>query len=261
MIEIYLMDGCEEESLRKFLEKITGLNLAYTIKKIAKKPRRYLSCYVEGAYKQAGIWGLPVELGTMRLLCASELVGPIHGQSLTLKRKDGIQKLMFASHPDAETLCSIALHELGHALKAVRKSTHNCVTTVKAKKELAAEITKTLVQQGTLEKLGKLYPESMVELGGSHCLEPACVMQVYTASSAITAEQPFCDLCFENVKNEIKKVNEEFEAVKNKCGDCVYLKRCMQTKEWVWDGSDPCDEFEQDHTLAEKKEVSQEEDN
>jgi len=249
VIEIYLMDGCEEESLRKFLIRLVDMKLAYTVKKLPKKPYRLLSCYVEGAFKQAGIWGLPVERGHLRLLCASEQVGPLFGQSVTIKRKDGLQKLMFASHPDPDTLCTVALHELGHALKAVRKKTHDCVMTVKTKKELSAETTRTLIQQGALEKLGKLYPESMVELGGSHCLEAACIMQVAPSNSAIGFDQPFCDLCFDNVKDEVKKVNAEFEAVKNKCGDCTYLKRCMNTKEWVWDGSDPCNEFEQDPTL------------
>lgn len=260
MLEIYLLDGCQEKSLEKFLQRLVNFELPYVIRKSPKKPNRILSCYVEGAYKGAGIWGMPLEPGTMRMLCASELVGPNWGQSVTIKRKDGLQKLMFASHPDPDTLSTVALHELGHTLKAVRKRTHKLVMQVKIDKELAAETTRTLVQQGTLDKLGKLHPESMVELGGSHCLEPACIMQVAPSNDAINFAQPFCNICFDNVREEIKKVNEEFEKVKNKCGDCIYLKKCMYTKEWVHEGANTCEEFEQDPTQMANNEPPKQED-
>jgi hypothetical protein len=248
MLEIYLLDGCEEKSLEKFLQRLVKFELSYVIRKAPKKPKRILSCYVEGAFKAAGIWGMPLERGTMRMLCASELVSPNWGQSVTVKRKSGLEKLMFASHPDPDVLSGVALHELGHTLKAVKKRTHKLVMQVKMSKELAPETTRTLIKQGTLEQLGKLHPESMVELGGSHCLEPGCIMQVALPNNVINVQQPFCQLCFDNVTEEIKKVNEEFEAVKNKCGDCIYLKKCMYTKEWVHEGADTCDEFEQDPT-------------
>lgn len=248
MLEIYLYDGCQEESLRPFLERLVKFQLAYTIKKAPRKHKEVLGGYLEAAYKQAGIWGLPVEKGTMRMLCTSELVQPIPGQTVILKRKDGIQTLMVASHPDPDVLCSVALHELGHALKAVRRRTHDCVMVVKARKEMAIEAARTLINEGALEKLGELYPESMVELNGAHCLDRMCVMWPQPSERAIKVEKPFCDICFKNVTEEIKKVNEEFERVKEKCGDCVYLRKCMRTKEWVWEGADTCDEFSADPT-------------
>lgn len=235
MLEIYLIDGTEEASLGKFLKKITDMNLAYVIKKAPSKHEKHLSCYVEAAYKQAGIWFLPLPKAHLRMLVANELVGPLAGQSMG--------NLMFASHPDPDTLSTIALHELGHSLKAVRKRTHTCVMSIKAKRDMMSDTKATLIKQGALEKLAKLHPDGMVDLDGAHCLGLGCIMQVVPSNTLINVDHSFCDLCFDNVKDSIKKINEEFEETPSLCGDCEYLVRCMQTKEHVYEQSDICPEF------------------
>ena len=242
MLEIYLLEGTEEASLTLFLQKLVKMELNYIIRKAPSKHTRILSCYVEAAYKQAGIWGLPLPRGHLRLLVASETVGPLAGQSAG--------KLMFASHPDPETLCTVALHELGHSLKAVRRKTHTLVMQVKAKRDLMNDTKNTLIQQGALDKLSKLYPDSMVELDGAHCLGMGCIMQVMPKPSAVTQEDSFCDLCADNVKDSVKKINAEFDETPNYCGDCANLRSCMYSKEHVYEGSDICEEFNQDPTLV-----------
>lgn len=239
MLEVYLLDGTEEMSIGKFLKKITDMGLVYTINKAPKKHEKILGCYVESAYKAAGIHYLPLPKAHMRILLASETVGPITGQ--TLRR--GTERYMFASHPDPDTLCSIALHELGHALQAVKKSSHTCVMSVKAKRELMQDAKSALVQEGALEKLSRQHPDGMIELDGAHCLAMGCVMQVVTAGSAINANEPFCVLCLENVTKSIRKINDEFDDTPSYCGDCEYLRKCMWTKEYVYEGSDICPEF------------------
>lgn len=246
MLEIYLIEGTEESSLTLFLQKLVKMQLNYVIRKAPTKHTRILSCYVEAAYKQAGIWGIPVPRGHLRMLVAAESVTPLSGQS--------VGKLMFASHPDPETLCTIALHELGHSLKAVRRKSHNLVMQVKAKRDLMNDTKNTLIQQGALERLSKLYPDSMIELDGAHCLSMGCIMQVMPKSSAISQPESFCDLCFENVKAAVKKINGEFDETPNYCGDCANLRSCMYTKEDVYEGSDICGEFNQDPTLVHEKE-------
>ena len=67
MLEIYLLEGTQELSLKPFLEKLVALNLNYVVRKAPTKHERILSCYIEAAYKQAGIWSLPLPRGHMRL--------------------------------------------------------------------------------------------------------------------------------------------------------------------------------------------------
>lgn len=244
MLEIYLLDGTEEMSLKLFLQKLVNMKLNYIIRKAPSKHEKILACYVEAAYKQAGIWGLPLPRGHLRLLVAAETVKPLAGQSMG--------KLMFASHPDPETLCTIALHELGHSLKAVRRKSHKMTMQVKAKRELMNDTKATLIQQGTLDKLSKLYPDSMIELDGAHCLGLGCIMQVCPNPSAINQSESFCELCADNVKDSVSKINKEFDETPNYCGDCVNLRVCMYTKEHVYEKSDICEEFEQDPIQVEE---------
>jgi hypothetical protein len=244
VLEIYLLEGTEEVSLKLFLEKLAKMELNYVVRKAPTKHERILSCYVEAAFKQAGIWGMPLPRGHLRMLVASETVTPLAGQSMG--------KLMFASHPDADTLCTVALHELGHSLKAVRRKSHKLVMQVKSKREVMNDTKTTLIQQGALEKLSKLYPDSMVELDGAHCLGMGCIMQVVPKASAITQPDSFCDLCAENLKDSVSKINKEFDETPSYCGDCINLRSCMYTKENVYEKSDICAEFEQDPEQAEK---------
>ncbi len=242
MIEIYMLEGLEEESLRPLLEKLTKYELAYTIKKAPKKHKKFLSAYIGAAYKQAGIWGLPQEPGTIRLLLSNEKVSPILGESSG--------NLTCASHLDTDLLCTAALHELAHSLKAVRKKGRPLVMQVKADRKIMASTKNVLHHQEAIEKLGALYPGGVIDIDGLHCSDPRCICYpLLVNSELIKTEQPFCDPCYEGFKKGVEKLNAEFAAERNSCGDCQYLRGCMESEldkdhMPVFEDSEACDEFE-----------------
>jgi len=244
MIEIYLLQGLEEASIGPLLKKITDLGLAYVIRKAPRKHKKVLSAYVESAYKQAGIYATPIEQGTIRLLLSNELVRPITGQSVT--RKDGSRETV-ASHPDPDVLCAVALHELGHALEAVTKKGRQLVFSMRSKREFTGATKKVLSESFALDRLGEIYPDGIAELDGLHCLNRGCILQAYTPGlvSIFNSSQPFCDPCFKALTASIKKLNDEFGAEHNSCGDCQHLRHCMDENPYVYDESRICKDFEQ----------------
>lgn len=244
MIEIYLLEGLEETSIGPLLKKITDYELAYLIRKAPRKHKKVLSAYVPSAYKQAGIYGLPLDQGTIRLLLSAEKVRPITGESIHWK--DGAIETV-ASHPDPETLCAVALHELGHALQATTRRGRNCVLSVKAKREFMGMSKKVLHDSFALERLSEIYPDGVVELDGLHCLNRGCLAQAYTPDmvAIFNSSQPFCDACTEGFKKGVKKLNDVFAAEHHTCGDCVHLRKCMDEDPYVYDESRICKDFEE----------------
>lgn len=233
MLEIFLEGDLTYVDITIFLKWMESFKIPFDVNNAPHRPKKIFSSYVEASHRQTGIWDMPLPEGHLRLLMSKgKYIGPQSGQCSDRK--------MVAVSEDNESLCYIALHELGHALNVV-DTKREVVLKIKTKPEFTNDARS---EKDTLvDRMSVLHPDGLIEFGGLHCLSPGCIMQ--PCLPPMLSKDPselFCQAC----KKRLYKYRDKLLSLAAEVNTCLYcqdIHQCMFRKSYIWEGSPVCKKF------------------
>lgn len=235
MLEIYLTGTITHNDLTTFFNWLDILGLPFEVKQAPIVPKKLISSYVEASHNQTGIWNLPLPNGHLRILLSRDKhIGPQNGECLDNK--------MVVACEDVQMLKYLAMHEIGHALKAV-DTKKDVIVKIKSKPEFSKDASSEKIQ--LIKRLEVIHPDGLIEMGGLHCLRPGCVMQPIISQELLETtdvKKLFCPEC----RDRFFKYLEELKDLANEVDTCEYccdLHECMYSDGKVWEDSVVCKKF------------------